>query len=209
MSRTRTKICGLTRVEDTRLACDLGADAIGLNFYPGSKRFLSLDRALPIRAAMPAFVSAVGLFVNAGRDEVEAVLKALHLDCLQFHGDESPEFCRSFKMPYMKVIRVREGLDIRSEISKYSDSCAILLDSFDKNAFGGTGMRFNWEVARQCVLDDEAKIVLAGGLTPNNVASAIEQVRPYAVDVSSGVESAPGVKCDLRLKAFFDEVNRV
>ena len=209
MSRTRIKICGLTRVEDTRLACDLGADAIGLNFYPGSKLFLSTERALPIRAAMPAFVSAVGLFVNAGRGEVEAVLEALHLDCLQFHGDESPEFCRSFSMPYMKVIRVREGLDIKAEISKYSDSSAILLDSFDKNVFGGTGLRFDWEVARRCVQDGDAKIVLAGGLMADNVATAIEQVRPYAVDVSSGVESAPGVKCAQRLTAFFDEVNRV
>ena len=156
MSRTRIKICGLTRVEDTRLACDLGADAIGLNFYPGSKRLLSTERALSIRAAMPAFVSAVGLFVNAGRGEVEAVLEALHLDCLQFHGDESPEFCRSFSMPYMKVIRVREGLDIKAEISKYSDSSAILLDSFDKNVFGGTGLRFDWEVARRCVQDGDA-----------------------------------------------------
>lgn len=209
MSRTRIKICGLTREEDTQLACDLGADAIGLNFYPGSKRFLDLGLARRIRASIPAFVSAVGLFVNPERSEVEAVLGALHLDCLQFHGDESPEFCRSFAMPYMKVIRVREGLDIKEEISKYSESSAILLDSYDKNAFGGTGLRFDWEVARRCVQDKQARIVLAGGLRADNVAAAIAQVQPYAVDVSSGVESAPGVKDTQSLKAFFDEVNRV
>ncbi|MCB1649706.1 MAG: phosphoribosylanthranilate isomerase [Pseudomonadales bacterium] len=209
MSRTRIKICGLTRVEDTQLACDLGADAIGLNFYPGSKRFLTLEQARRIRASIPAFVSAVGLFVNPERSEVESVLEALHLDCLQFHGDESPGFCRSFALPYMKVIRVREGLDIKEEISKYSDSSAILLDSYDKNAFGGTGLRFDWEVARRCVQDKLARIVLAGGLRADNVAAAIAQVQPYAVDVSSGVESAPGVKDTQCLKAFFDEVNRV
>ncbi|MEZ5528200.1 MAG: phosphoribosylanthranilate isomerase [Gammaproteobacteria bacterium] len=209
MSRTRIKICGLTRVEDTQLACDLGADAIGLNFYPGSKRFLTLEQARRIRTSIPAFVSAVGLFVNPERSEVESVLEALHLDCLQFHGDESPGFCRSFALPYMKVIRVREGLDIKEEISKYSDSSAILLDSYDKNAFGGTGLRFDWEVARRCVQDKLARIVLAGGLRADNVAAAIAQVQPYAVDVSSGVESAPGVKDTQCLKAFFDEVNRV
>lgn len=187
----------------------LGADAIGLVFYAASKRAVTVDSALPIRQALPAFVSAVGLFVDPSREEVESVLKHLHLDCLQFHGAESPEFCASFGLPYMKAIRVRDGLDLEAEIAAYAQSSAILLDSFDQQAAGGTGRRFDWEIARRCVATGSANIVLAGGLDPSNVSSAIEQVRPYAVDVSSGVESAAGVKCAQRLRAFFDEVRRV
>jgi len=207
--RTRVKICGLTTVEHARVAAALGADAIGLVFYAASSRHVSLQQAVQIRAALPAFVSVVGLFVDPSEGEVESVLKALHLDCLQFHGGETAAFCRSFGVPYMKALRVRDDLDISSEMSKYSDSSAILLDSFDKNAAGGTGTTFDWQVARRCVQESGASIVLAGGLDASNVAEAIRLVQPYAVDVSSGVESAPGQKSTQRMQDFFDEVYSV
>lgn len=209
MQRTRVKICGLTNVEEAIVAGTLGADAVGLVFYPRSKRALSIEDAVSIRQALPTFVSAVGLFVNPTEAQVETVLKRLHLDCLQFHGDETPQFCASFGLPYMKAIRVREGLDLEREISKFTTSSAILLDSFDKQSAGGTGTSFDWEVAARAVAATQQRIVLAGGLDAQNVAAAIRQVQPYAVDVSSGVESAPGRKSPERMQAFFNEVNSV
>lgn|SRR5690554_2097090 len=205
----RVKICGLTSVQDALQASELGADAIGLVFYPKSSRAVDAERALRIRQALPAFVSAVGLFVNPTRQEVEAVLQVLHLDCLQFHGEESPQFCASFAVPYVKAIRVRDGLDLDVEVAKYAESSAILLDSYDKHVAGGTGARFDWEIARRCVMSCDSKIILAGGLDADNVAAAITQVQPYAVDVSSGVEDAPGRKSIARMKAFFNEVKSV
>lgn len=207
--RTRVKICGLTRLEDAVLAADLGADAVGLVFYPSSKRALSVSNAVEIRKVLPALVSAIGLFVNPTEAEVESVLKQIHLDCLQFHGEETPQFCNSFGLPYMKAIRVREGMDLLSEISRFTTSSAILLDSYDKQSAGGTGTRFDWSVAAQAVQVSGHRIVLAGGLDSSNVAAAIRQVNPYAVDVSTGVESAPGHKCPDRLQAFFNEVKSV
>ena len=207
--RTRVKICGLTNVAEAVLAASLGADAIGLVFYPQSKRAISIAEAVPIRKALPAFVSAVGLFVNPTQAQVETVLEQMHLDCLQFHGDETPQFCASFGVPYIKGIRVHEGIDFDSEISRFTTSSAILLDSFDKNSAGGTGTRFDWQIAAQAVRTSEKPIVLAGGLDSKNVAAAIGQVHPYAVDVSSGVESAPGRKCPERMQAFLNEVNSV
>ncbi|MGJ8690046.1 MAG: phosphoribosylanthranilate isomerase [Gammaproteobacteria bacterium] len=207
--RTRVKICGLTKVDEAVQACDLGADAIGFVFYPKSSRFVSIEQAALMQSAMPAFVSAVGLFVNPSRAEVEQVLQHVHLDCLQFHGEENEEFCTSFSVPYMKAIRVREGLDLEAEIAKYPKSSAILLDAYDKQSAGGTGHRFDWSIAKRCVQSSAARIVLAGGLEPSNVAEAIEQVRPYAVDVSTGVESAPGIKSVERMNAFFNEVRSV
>lgn len=209
MLRTRIKICGLTSVEEAVLAANLGADAIGLVFYPQSKRAITVAQAVSIRQALPAFVSAVGLFVNPTQTQVETVLEQMHLDCLQFHGDETPQFCASFGMPYMKAIRVREGLDLDLEMSRFTTSSAILLDSFDKNSAGGTGTRFDWQIAARAVRTSERCIVLAGGLDAQSVKAAIGQVHPYAVDVSSGVESAPGRKCPERMQAFFNEVNSV
>lgn len=209
MLRTRVKICGLTNVEEAIVAGSLGADAIGLVFYPRSKRALSIETAVSIRQALPTFVSAVGLFVNPTEAQVETVLKQLHLDCLQFHGDETPQFCASFGLPYMKAIRVREGLDIEREMARFTTSSAILLDSFDKQSAGGTGTSFDWEVAARAVGATQQRIVLAGGLDAQNVAAAIRQVHPYAVDVSSGVESAPGRKSSERMQAFLNEVNSV
>lgn len=209
MQRTRVKICGLTSSEDALLAADCGADAIGLVFYSKSARAVTAPQALDICRSLPAFVTTVGLFVNPEEEEVRTVLKHVHLDCLQFHGDESAAFCASFGIPYMKAIRVRPELNLLEEIAKYSTSSAILLDSYDKNSAGGTGIAFDWRIARRCVEEARGKIVLAGGLTAINVAEAIRLVAPYAVDVSSGVESEPGRKSKERMSSFFNEVYSV
>jgi phosphoribosylanthranilate isomerase len=209
MQRTRVKICGLTSPDDALLAADCGADAIGLVFYSKSARAVTAAQALDICRSLPAFVTTVGLFVNPEEEEVRTVLKHVHLDCLQFHGDESAAFCASFGIPYMKAIRVRPELDLLEEIAKYSTSSAILLDSYDKNSAGGTGIAFDWRIARRCVQEARVKIVLAGGLTAINVAEAIRLVQPYAVDVSSGVESEPGRKSKEQMSSFFNEVYSV
>ncbi|MDX1489822.1 MAG: phosphoribosylanthranilate isomerase [Pseudohongiellaceae bacterium] len=209
MRRTRIKICGLSNIEEALRAVDCGADAIGLVFYEKSSRAVSIAQAKAIYSALPAFVSIVGLFVNPSRSEVEQVLAQVPLDCLQFHGEETPDFCASFSRPYMKAIRVQDGLDVNSKIREYADSRAILLDSYSATSAGGTGEVFDWSIAQQCVAQSKLPIVLAGGLEPDNVAQAIKQVRPYAVDVSSGVESAPGRKSEQRMKAFINEVYSV
>jgi phosphoribosylanthranilate isomerase len=209
MQRTRVKICGLTSPDDALLAADCGADAIGLVFYSKSARAVTAAQALDICRSLPAFVTTVGLFVNPEEEEVRTVLKHVHLDCLQFHGDESAAFCASFGIPYMKAIRVRPELNLLEEIAKYSTSSAILLDSYDKNSAGGTGIAFDWRIARRCVQEARGKIVLAGGLTAINVAEAIRLVEPYAVDVSSGVESEPGRKSKEHMSSFFNEVYSV
>lgn len=209
MCRTRVKICGLTSVDEALQAVALGADAIGLVFYAGSSRAISIELAQQIRAALPPFVSAVGLFVNPSEQEVRSVLAQVSLDCLQFHGAETDAFCTSFAAPYMKAIRVQSGLDVLNKIQEYSNSCAILLDSYSPHAEGGTGEVFDWSIAKACVAASSRPIVLAGGLSSANVAEAISMVAPYAVDVSSGVESAPGRKSEPRMKAFFEEVYSV
>lgn len=207
--RTRVKICGITRPEDARLAAQLGADALGLVFYAGSPRGLDLQQAQAIRAAVPAFVSLVGLFVNPERKQVDDVLACLRLDCLQFHGEEDPDFCQSFAMPYMKAIRVRSGTDPLPAMKAHRQASAILLDSYDPEQAGGTGKKFDWTVARHCVDRSPLPIVLAGGLTQDNAVRAIKEVHPWALDLSSGVEKEPGIKDPQRLQAFFNEVNRV
>jgi phosphoribosylanthranilate isomerase len=212
-SRTRVKICGITRPEDARLAARLGADALGLVFYAGSKRVVSIEQARQIVAVTPAFVSLVGLFVNPSQKQVESVLAVVHLDCLQFHGDETPEFCASFAVPYLKALRITPALssaaDVLALIEQYSTASAILLDAWDPLYAGGTGKQFDWSLAAHCVQQSELPIVLAGGLDAANAADAIARVRPWALDLSSGVESEPGIKDPQRLTAFFDEVNRV
>ncbi|MDO9477348.1 MAG: phosphoribosylanthranilate isomerase [Pseudohongiella sp.] len=212
-SRTRVKICGITRPADARLAAQLGADALGLVFYAGSKRAVSIEQAQQIRAVVPAFVSLVGLFVNPTQKQVESVLADVHLDCVQFHGDETPAFCASFGVPYVKALRMAPSLstadDVLTLIDQYATASGILLDAWDPLQAGGTGKQFDWSLAAQCVQQSELPIILAGGLEAGNAALAIEQVRPWALDLSSGVESEPGLKDPQRLTAFFDEVNRV
>ncbi|MDP2286798.1 MAG: phosphoribosylanthranilate isomerase [Pseudohongiella sp.] len=212
-SRTRVKICGITRPADARLAAQLGADALGLVFYAGSKRAVSIEQAQQIRAVVPAFVSLVGLFVNPTQKQVESVLADVHLDCVQFHGDETPAFCASFGVPYVKALRMAPSLstadDVLTLIDQYATASGILLDAWDPVQAGGTGKQFDWSLAAQCVQQSDLPIILAGGLEAANAVQAINDVKPWALDLSSGVESEPGVKDPQRLTAFFDEVNRV
>lgn len=203
--RTRVKICGFTRAEDAQVAAHLGADAVGLVFYPPSPRHVSVEQAQAIVAALPAFVTVVGLFVDAAAEEVQAVRKAVRLDLLQFHGDEPPDYCRGFGAPYLKAVRMREGVEISVLAREYGDAAGLLLDAWHPEEKGGTGSSFDWVRARKAC---DLPIVLAGGLTPGNVAEAIRVARPYAVDVSSGVEATKGIKDREKMAAFLREVNR-
>lgn len=204
--RTRVKICGINRVEDAQVAAACGADAIGLVFYCRSPRAVSINQAAQIALSLPAFVTCVGLFVNPNSHEVEQVLKQVPLDCLQFHGDEPVEFCEQFNRPYIKAIRVQNDTDINALASEYTQARAVLLDAYVKDVPGGTGQRFDWEsVPANC----PKPVILAGGLSVENVASAIGQVHPYAVDVSGGVEQSKGVKDQDKIRQFITEVNRI
>jgi len=200
--RTRVKICGITRTVDARAAAEAGADAIGLVFYPPSPRFLSGEQALAVRRALPPFVSAVALFVNASGEEVERVLEEVRPDALQFHGDESPTFCEQFGVPYIKACRVREGVDLLEYLRPYTGASGWLADAYVE-AYGGTGTSFDWSVVPP---RRPLPLVLSGGLTCANVGDAIRVVRPWGVDVSSGVESAKGIKDVSKIAAFIKEV---
>ena len=204
-SRTRSKICGITRPEDGLLAASQGADAIGLVFYGPSPRNVTVEQARSVIAALPPFVTTVGLFVDAEEAEVRAILGELPLDLLQFHGSEEEGYCRSFGRPYYKAVRMAEGVDLAAEAERFSSASALLLDSYQKGVPGGTGHAFDW--AR--IPEGMGKpIILAGGLGPENIEEAIRTVRPYAVDVSSGVEAAKGIKDAERVIAFMRGVER-
>ncbi|MCY4221748.1 MAG: phosphoribosylanthranilate isomerase [Thiotrichales bacterium] len=203
MRRTRVKICGITRPEHARAAARAGADAIGLMFYAPSPRYVAPDRAREICAALPPLVSVVGVFVNPEPHHVETVVEGLPVDLLQFHGEESPELCAGAGKPYVKAVRVRTGADIAQAAARYPGARALLLDAHHDALWGGTGTRFDWDVVPQ---DVGCPVVLAGGLTPENVAGAIRRVRPFAVDVSGGVESAPGEKDVRSMERFMKEV---
>jgi phosphoribosylanthranilate isomerase len=205
--RTRVKICGITRVEDALAAAEAGADAIGLVFYAGSKRVVSLQQAQTIVASVPPFVTVVGLFVNAARNEIEAVLSAIPLGLLQFHGDESADYCSSFRRPFIKAVRMKAGVDLDAASQGFDQAQGLLLDAWDAGSFGGTGQTFDWKNARPTAA--RSRIIVAGGLTPANVAEAISTARPWAVDVSSGVELAPGIKSAALMQSFISEVQRV
>jgi phosphoribosylanthranilate isomerase len=195
----RVKICGITRHEDLRAACEAGADALGFVFYANSPRNLAIGQAAALVARMPPFIQSVGLFVNADPDFVRAVLKAVPLDLLQFHGDERPDVCRAFGRPYLKAVRVRVGVDLVKYAADFSDARALLLDAFVPGVPGGTGERFDWSLIPPGL---PKPVVLSGGLNPDNVAEAVGTVHPWAVDVSSGVESAPGIKDAAKVVAF-------
>lgn len=200
--RTRIKICGITRVEDAEAAARAGADAIGLVFYPPSPRFLGLGQARRLASAAPAFVSTVALFVNPAADEVRAVLEHVRPAMLQFHGEETPAFCSQFGMPYVKACRVRQGVDLLEYLRPFSGAAGWLLDSHVEE-YGGIGEAFDWSLVPAERL---RPLVLSGGLTRDNVREAVRRVRPWAVDVSSGVESAKGIKDADRIAAFIAEV---
>lgn len=204
-ARTRVKICGITRPEDGLRAALLGADAIGLVFYAPSPRAVSVERAAEIAAALPPFVTRVGLFVDASASEIEAVLAGVRLDLLQFHGEETEADCLRFNHPYLKAITMRPDRDVAAALRAYPSASGILLDAYHPAVPGGSGERFDWA----CVPRERPRpIVLAGGLHPGNVADAVRQVRPYAVDVSSGVEAAKGIKDATKMAEFIRGVQR-
>ena len=201
--RTRVKICGITRVEDARAAAARGADAIGLVFYQPSPRYLTLERARSIAMQTPPFVATVAVFVNPSREEVEDVIRECGVTLLQFHGEESAEFCAGFSRPYIKAARIRTGLDLIKYLTPYASARAWMLDAFHDDLWGGTGGAFDWSLVPEGMA---RPIVLSGGLTADNVAAAIRRVRPYAVDISSGVETSKGVKDAAKIAAFIGAV---
>jgi phosphoribosylanthranilate isomerase len=202
--RTRIKICGITRTQDARAAAEAGADAIGLVFYPPSPRYVSTERAAEIRDALPPFVQTVALFVNADAPQVAQVLQRVRPAMLQFHGEETPEFCAQFGMPFVKACRVRPGVDALEYLRPYSRAAAWLFDSHVPE-YGGIGESFDWSLL-PAAGRLERSVILSGGLSRENVAEAIRRVRPWGVDVSSGVESAKGVKDGAKIAAFIAEV---
>jgi phosphoribosylanthranilate isomerase len=207
--RTRVKICGITRSADARAAAEAGADAIGLVFYPPSPRFLSVERAVEIRDALPPFVQAVALFVNPDAAQVAQVLGRLRPAALQFHGEETPQFCAQFGVPWIKAVRVKSGareVDLLEYLRPFSGAMAWLLDSHVE-AYGGVGERFDWSLVPAALRNRGDKpLVLSGGLAPDNVREAVRRVRPWGVDVSTGVESAKGIKDAAKIAAFIAEV---
>ena len=204
--RTRVKICGITRTEDALAAARLGADAIGLVFYAPSPRAVSAAQAAEVVRALPPFVTRVGLFVNAEREDIAAAIEAAQLDLLQFHGDESPADCRGHGRPWIKALRMAPEMDVAAEMDRFREAQGILLDAWRPGVPGGTGETFDW---RRIPAQRPRPLILAGGLAPENVADAIRTVRPWAVDVSGGVERAKGIKDADRMAAFIREVMSV
>jgi phosphoribosylanthranilate isomerase len=200
--RTRVKICGITRPQDAAAAAEAGADAIGLVFYPPSPRFLSVERAREIASALPPFVQAVALFVNADAAQVAQVIGRVHPAMLQFHGEETPAFCGQFGLPYVKACRVAPGVDLLKYLAEFPAASGWLLDAHVEE-YGGVGASFDWSLVPRRL---ERPLVLSGGLTQGNVGAAIRKVKPWAVDVSSGVESAKGIKDAAKIAAFIAEV---
>lgn len=198
LTRTRVKICGITRLNDGLAAVAAGADALGFVLYAPSPRFIAAEQVAAIVAALPPFVTTVGLFVNASAEEVRAVLEQVPLSLLQFHGDEDEAFCAQFGRPWIKALRMQPGMDVLAEINKFPQASGILLDAWHPDLKGGTGQAFDWSRFPHA----ERPLILAGGLTPVNVAEAIRQTRPYAVDVSGGVEAEKGIKDAALIEAF-------
>lgn len=197
--RTRVKICGITREEDAKAAVQCGCDAIGLVFFEPSPRFVRPDAASRIATQLPPFVDAVGLFVDATPTFVRDILSQVRLDLLQFHGEETPEYCRQFGVPYLKAVRVKPETNLLQYAAAYADAKALLLDAYVSGTPGGTGTTFDWTLIPQ---DFPMPIILAGGLDAGNVSEAIQQCRPYAVDVSGGVERQKGIKDADKIAAF-------
>ncbi|HEU4707965.1 MAG TPA: phosphoribosylanthranilate isomerase [Methylophilaceae bacterium] len=197
--RTRVKFCGITSVADALAAVQSGCDAIGLVFYKPSPRYVNLELAAAISASIPPFVSVVGLFVDAPEREIREVLARVRLDLLQFHGEEAPAACGMYDMPYIKAVRVRQGTNLLQYAADYGDAKALLLDTYKEGTAGGTGEVFDWRLIPS---ELPKPVVLAGGLNAQNVANAIRQVQPYAVDVSGGVEKSKGIKDADRMAAF-------
>ena len=203
MTAPRIKICGITRVEDALAAAQLGAHAIGLVFFAGSPRAVTPQQARDIIAALPPFVVPVGLFVNADAQAVRNTIAAAPVQLLQFHGDETPQYCAGFGLPYLRAVRVRPGVDLLQYAREFHTARGLLLDAYVDGVHGGTGATFDWSLIPR---DLPAPVVLSGGLHAENVTEAVRRVRPWAVDVSSGVESAKGIKDVRKMAAFMTGV---
>ena len=203
---TRIKICGLTRVQDIEAVANSRADALGLVFYDKSPRYVTAPQAAQLVQILPPFITVVGLFVNAEASFVHHVIDHVPLAVLQFHGNESPEFCMQFGKPYLKAIRVKSGVDLLQCAMRYHSAQGLLLDAYVEGMEGGTGSTFDWNLIPSKL---SLPVILSGGLHAGNVGQAIKQVRPYAVDVSSGVEAAKGIKDAAKMAAFIKEVKNV
>jgi phosphoribosylanthranilate isomerase len=200
---TAVKICGITRIEDALAAAHAGAHAIGLVFYKPSPRYIEPDAAALIVRALPPFVTPVALFVDEAASEVRRVCASVGAQLMQFHGSEDPQYCAQFNLPYMKAVRVRRGVDLLQCARSFRDARALLLDAFQEGLQGGTGATFDWALIPSSL---PLPIVLSGGLNAANVGEAVARVRPWAVDVSSGVESGKGIKDAAKIAAFISEV---
>jgi phosphoribosylanthranilate isomerase len=203
MTRTRVKICGITRLQDAMTAIRAGADALGFVFYSPSPRAITPEQAQTITAKLPPFVSKVGLFVNAAASEVREAITTAGLDCLQFHGDETADYCAQFNLPYYKAIRVKTGVNLVQCELDFASATALLLDTYSEKAVGGTGEAFDWSLIPVGL---HKPVILAGGLNPDNVRQAMHQVHPYALDVSGGVEAEKGIKSPQKIAAFMQQV---
>ncbi|MEI6353853.1 MAG: phosphoribosylanthranilate isomerase [Methylococcus sp.] len=202
--RTRVKICGLTRIEDALAAVRLGADALGLVFYPESPRVVSVEVARSIIERLPPFITIVGLFVNEDPGTIADIVSEVRLDLLQFHGDETEADCQGFGRPFIKAIRMRSDLDLPAALARFPGASGFLVDAFEADAMGGTGRAFDWGRLTQAMAQN---LIVAGGLRPDNVTAALKALRPYALDVSSGVEAQKGIKDEAKMAAFLSEVH--
>ncbi len=205
--RPRVKICGITRPEDARRAAALGADAVGLVFYPPSRRAVSIEQAQAVTRALPPFVCTVAVFLDTDSGVIREVLDSVRVHLLQFHGEESPQACERYGRPYIKAVRVGAGEDLPAYARRHGGASGFLLDTHDQRTLaGGTGLTFDWSLVPR---ELDRPVILAGGLTADNVTEAVERVRPYGVDVSTGVEAAPGIKDAAKIAAFMRGVDRV
>lgn len=200
----KIKICGITNLQDALLAINLGADALGFIFYKKSKRYIQTQKAAEIISQLPPLLVKVGVFVNESSDQINSIAETMGLNTVQLHGDESPEFVGEINLPVIKSIRVRNSDDINI-IKKYSN-CTILLDKYDKEFYGGTGEKFNWDLIPENI---RSKIILAGGVSNENIEKIFHEIKPYAVDLSSSVEEFPGKKSKRKMNDFFSTVNKL
>jgi len=197
---TRVKFCGFTQEDDVAQAVTLGVDALGFVFYEPSSRYVTPEHAANLTRSVPAFVTRVGLFVNERAECIKRIFETARLNLIQYHGDETPEFCDTLGLPYIKAFRVQQGMDLRAEMDRYPNASGFLLDAYVKGQPGGTGERFDWGLIPQ----SDVPIILAGGLTPDNAKDAIEQVAPWALDVSGGIETKPGRKDPDKMARFMN-----
>ena len=197
---TRVKFCGFTQEDDVAQAVTLGVDALGFVFYEPSSRYVTPEHAANLTRSVPAFVTRVGLFVNEQAESIKRIFETARLNLIQYHGDETPEFCDTLGLPYIKAFRVQQGMDLRAEMDRYPNASGFLLDAYVKGQPGGTGEHFDWGLIPQ----SDVPIILAGGLTPDNAKDAIEQVAPWALDVSGGIETKPGRKDPDKMARFMN-----